>query len=492
MPSPPPDSGSNRLVDSDHAVGPKRALGPCVARVRTPPVTSYPTARQQIRVSEVLAALSHALDLTEGQPPGHTLRSCLIGMRLAEELGLDASSRSSLYYALLLKDGGCSSNAARMSALFGSDDRAVKPSMKLADWHHRLQLAVRTAHNAAIGQPLRARVQRFIEIARTPDVTRELIRVRCDRGADIALSLGFSSATAAAIRSLDEHWNGAGYPSGLGGVEIPMLARIANLAQVVEVFHREHGLRATLRMARKRSGRWFDPALVRLLLRWRKDGSWWASLGREDIRERVLAAEPSARAHHVDEATIDQVAEAFAGIIDAKSPYTSTHSSNVARYARGTARSMGATAEQIRRLHRAGLLHDIGKLGISNTILDKTGPLTTEERGLIELHPLYTWDILSHIRAFSGFARIASLHHEKLDGSGYPWGLEAADLDWQSRVLCVADIYEALTADRPYRAGLPPTEAFAILTRDAGTRLCGDAIAALESYVATQTERSGS
>ena len=90
-----------------------------------------------IRLSEVVGALSHALDLTEGERPGHALRSCLIGMRLAQELGLDAATRSDLFYALLLKDAGCSANSARMAALFGADDQIVKRTSKRVNWSGR-------------------------------------------------------------------------------------------------------------------------------------------------------------------------------------------------------------------------------------------------------------------------------------------------------------------------------------------------------------------
>ena len=142
------------------------------------PSEPAPFRGTQLSLSEVLTALSHALDLTEGQPLGHTVRTCLIGMRLAEELGLSVADRSALYYALLLKDAGCSSNAAQMSALFGADDRAIKPRMKIVDWHRRLGLAVETFRCAGMGGGWRHHVRRFLAVARTPDVTRDLIRIR--------------------------------------------------------------------------------------------------------------------------------------------------------------------------------------------------------------------------------------------------------------------------------------------------------------------------
>ena len=438
---------------------------------------------RDIRLSEVLAALSRALDLTEGQALGHSVRTCMIGMRLGSEIGLDEETRTALYYGLLLKDAGCSSNAARMSAMFGTDDRVVKPAMKLVDWHDRVRLAVRTALTVGHGESAGKRLSYFLGIARTPNMTREIMQIRCDRGAEIALGLGFPEATANTIRSLDEHWNGQGYPNGVRGDAIPLLARIANLAQVVDVHVREQGVGAAMRVARQRSGRWFDPALVKRLLAWERDVEWWQQLDDPELAERVIGIEPSLDPRRLAEDDLDVVARSFADIIDAKSPYTFRHSSNVADFAVGIGEQLGFDGDTQRRLRRAGLLHDIGKLGVSNRILDKPGKLTAEERVEIERHPLYTWEILLRVPAFADFAWTAALHHEKLDGSGYPWKIDGRGLDMPARVLAVADMYEALVADRPYRAGMTPADALGILRREAGAKLCRDAVGGLEALL---------
>src|SRR5688500_14860650 len=181
----------------------------------------------RVHRSELLSALSFALDLTEGQPFGHTMRSCAIGMRLAGELGMGVEERSALYYALLLKDAGCSSNAARIANVFGSDDQEVKYGMKLVDWHRRLALALSTVRQVGAGSSIADRFRYFLGIARSEDLTRELIEIRCDRGAAIVRQLGFPERTAEAVRCLDEHWCGLGYPDGLRGDQIPLLSRIA-------------------------------------------------------------------------------------------------------------------------------------------------------------------------------------------------------------------------------------------------------------------------
>ena len=447
-----------------------------------PRLVAVPHAAR-ISMSQVLSALSHALDLTEGQPIGHSVRSCVIGMRIGETLGLDGRERAALFYAMLLKDAGCSSNAARMSDLFGSDERLVKKRMKRVDWHDAIGLAFNTARNSAIGRSLGERVRYFLGMARTEGMTREIIRIRCERGADIALGLGFPAETADAIRALDEHWNGRGHPRGMRGREIPLLSRIANLAQTVEVFHSTHGRRGARRVVRARRGTWFDPELADIVLSWKSDREWWSRLRDSDITHATADLEPSEHERWLDESALDEVARAFADIIDAKSPFTFRHSSNVAEYACGIARQMGLGGIEEQRLRRAGLLHDIGKVGVSNQILDKRGPLTPVERMEVERHPAFTWEILSRIEAFRGFAWTASVHHEKLDGSGYPWRLGAAHLDVPARILGIADMYEALVADRPYRGGLSSDVAFGILQSESGTKLDSGGIDALREYV---------
>lgn len=446
---------------------------------------AHPVAR--VALSEVVASLSRALDLTEGQPLGHSVRACMIGMRLGEELGFNDEQLAALYYALLLKDAGCSSNASRMAALFGSDDQAVKPQMKVVDWDQKMRLALETWRNTGLKASLFSRMRYFLGIARQENMTKEIIAARCERGADIARRLGFPGDTVSAIHSLDEHWNGNGYPQGQRGEEIPVFSRILNIAQTAEVFLARGGRTAAIDILVERRGRWFDPRLVDRVLGWRSDRGWWDSVTAPDIMDRVTALEPAAKVRAVDDEGLDQVAEAFAEIIDAKSPFTFAHSTNVARYACAIGARMGFDALSMQRTRRAGLLHDIGKVGVSNRILDKNGPLADEERAAIQSHPAYTWEILGCVSAFSSFARQAATHHEKLDGSGYPWRLGRDELDAPSRALVVADIYEALTADRPYRAGMPVEKALSILDKERGTKLDADAVDALAAAVAPAT-----
>lgn len=418
----------------------------------------------------MLSALTVALDHTEGQRPGHTLRTCVLAMRLGRELGLSPTDLEALYYAALLKDAGCSSNAARMAALFGSDDQLVKRNMRLVDWHDRWQLARRTAQNCRVGGSMIARLRHFLLIARTPNMTREIIQARCERGAAIAAHLGFPTASSEAIAFVDEQWCGLGHPVGLAGTEIPLLSRVLLLTQTLEAYVSEEGLVAGVQMVRARRGRWFDPELADRVLRWQGDAALWHDLAdASQLEATVVALEPSSTPMLVNEQRLDAIAQGFAAVIDAKSPFTGTHSTNVARYAAEIAGAMGGTPAYVRSVLRAGLLHDLGKLAISNRILDKPGRLDESERATIRHHPKWTWEILRDVPAFAPVAASASLHHERVDGTGYPWGLGWGALDEMARVLALADVYEALTATRPYRAALDAREALRIMEQDRGT-----------------------
>jgi HD-GYP domain-containing protein (c-di-GMP phosphodiesterase class II) len=437
-----------------------------------------------IALSGVIGALSYALEITEGQPPGHALRSCMIGMRVAEELQLPARTRSDLFYALLLKDAGCSANAERMAVLFGADDQVVKRTSKLIDWSSPFHAFAWSLRTVAPGARLRERVAYLRGIRDEGEVTRTVMEARCDRGAEIARMLYLSEETAAAIRSLDEHWDGRGMPDGLRREEIPLLARIVCLAQTVEIFHAAGSVDAARAVARRRRGRWFDPALVDALMAVCGDAAFWATLDDVD----VSAWEPADLLLVADDARLDRIAEAFARVIDAKSPFTARHSERVAEIAVGIGGRLGFDALAQRDLRRAGLLHDIGKLAISNRILDKPGKLTDDEFGKVKEHPAYSLQILERAPCFAPIAPLAANHHERIDGTGYPRGLAGDALDMPMRALAIADVYEALTADRPYRGALPEEQALDIVSWEVPGRLDRAAFGALESYLCRSTD----
>jgi HD-GYP domain-containing protein (c-di-GMP phosphodiesterase class II) len=436
----------------------------------------------EIALSEVIGAFSYALDLTEGEPPGHAVRTCLIGMRIAEELGLDPDSRSDLFYALLLKDAGCSANSARMAALFGADDQDVKHSSKRIDWARSFTAAVWSLRTVAPDGTLRERADRIRAIRDDGAVTRSVMQARCDRGAEIVRLIGLPVRSAEAVRALDEHWDGYGQPRGLRGTEIPLLGRILCLAQTVEIFHGARGIEAAYRVAARRSGGWFDPALVDALRAFRRDAEFWQSLQEPDL----ASWEPPDRVMSADDASLDRIAEAFAGIVDAKSPWTYRHSDRTCVIATSIAVALGCDVRTLTDIRRAALLHDVGKLALSNRILDKPTKLTDSEFAKIRRHPLTTMSILARVPQLRNIALMAGAHHERLDGSGYPRGLKAIQLTLPMRVLAVSDVYEAVTSQRPYRPARSSDAALQILRADVPNRLDGDVFEALAGLLADE------
>jgi len=433
----------------------------------------------EMRLGDVLGAMSYALDLAEGQAAGHALRACVVAMGLAERLELDAGARSELFYAALLKDVGCSSNAGRVTAMLSADDFVAKRESKLTDFSRAQGRARFGLRVIARDRPLRERVERLVEVGRQRDVNRAFVRLRCERGAQIADGLGFPPATAAAIYCVDEHWDGSGHPDGRRADQTPQLARIMGLAQTLEVFTSARGAQTALAVARRRRGRWFEPELVDAL-----DADLLTSLPLDgsELLEALCEHEPSERVVTADEERVTRIAHAFAEVIDAKSPSTAGHSHAVAALAVAAAERLGR--EPDRTLVRAALLHDIGKLGVSNQILDKPGPLTPHEWSHVRRHPTHTNELLRRVGPFRRLAATAAAHHERMDGSGYPRGLTAPDLSPDARLIAVADAYEAMTSDRSYRMAVPPEHAVRELRHDVKAgRLDGDCVEALASFV---------
>ncbi len=433
-------------------------------------------------LSQLIGGLSYALDIAEGQPPGHAQRSCLIGMRLAEELGLPADERSDLFYALLLKDAGCTANSARMAALFGADDQVAKRSSKFIDWSRPLSAFVWSVRTVTPGESLAARTQRLWAIRNEGEVTKSLMLARCHQGAEIARKLGFSEATADAILALDEHWDGRGQPRGLQGTEIPLAARVLCLAQTVEVFHFVRGVDTACRVALRRSGQWFDPELVAALVSFRSDVGFWESLAEPD----VSAVEPPDRVLIADQDRLDRTAQAFGDVVGAKSSWTQEHHDRVHTIATDIATELRFDARTRRDLGRASRLHDIGKLSISNRILDRPGPLTDTEWRTMMKHPLLTEHVLERVPILGALAPLAGAHHERVDGTGYPRGSAGGELTMPMRVLAVADVYAALTVERPYRPAYTPDRALELMRDETPRRLDGDAVAALSTHVSNR------
>ena len=281
------------------------------------------------KLSELIGALSHALDLTEGQPEGHCERSCWIGTHIGMAYGLDNEPLDNLYYTLLLKDLGCSSTAARICQIFLTDDLTFKRDMRTIEGSPSAALRFilsKTGAEAKLTERIRALVKL---VSKGGDLVQEMMHTRCQRGADIASRLRFNETVQGGIHALDEHWDGAGKPDGLAGTDIPIGARIACLAPFIDVFHTEHGPDRVIAEATARSGTWFDPALVSAFMRAANDPAFWEPLKSGDLGAHLQTLEPAQHSFDVDEDYLDDIAAAFADVVDAKSPFTAGHSRRV-------------------------------------------------------------------------------------------------------------------------------------------------------------------
>jgi HD-GYP domain-containing protein (c-di-GMP phosphodiesterase class II) len=443
---------------------------------------SLPTT-SHLKLRELIGALSHALDITEGQPPGHCVRCCWIGMHIGRKLGLSDEHLWQLYYTLLLKDLGCSSNAARICELYLTDDLSFKRDFKSVGEGLPQVLGFVLSHTG-LRAGLASRFRGVLNILRNGgEIARDLVTTRCQRGAEIARLLRFPEGVSSGIYSLDEHHNGLGKPQGLAGDAIPVYARIALLAQVVDVFHTIGGKGAAMDEVRQRAGTWFDPQVVQAFMHAARDLAFWRQLAAKDIDAAVLALEPASREVPLDDDYLDDIAAAFGQIVDSKSPYTSGHSARVALYADMVAEALGVSADGRRWLKRGALLHDLGKLGVSNSVLDKPGKLEHDEWRQVKLHASYTEAILSRIGAFGELARIAAAHHERLDGGGYPRGVKGDEIVIETRIITVADIFDAITAERPYRGPIAVPRALEMMSQTVGTAIDAECFEALQAAV---------
>lgn len=433
-----------------------------------------------LKLSELISALSHALDITEGQPEGHCVRCCWIGMHIGRAVGLDEDALWDLYYTLLLKDLGCSSNAARICELYLTDDLAFKRDFKTVG-DSLPQVLNFVLKHTGLKAGLAERFRSVLTIMRDgSDIAQELIATRCQRGAEIARLLRFPERVAAGIYSLDEHFNGQGKPQGLAGEAIPLFSRIALLAQVIDVFHTAGGPQAALDEIRLRAGRWFDPALVDAFGRVAESEAFWATLAAPEVAGAILALEPASHVAELDDDYLDDIAAAFGQVVDSKSPYTSGHSARVALYTDMIAETLGLAPERRRWLKRGALLHDVGKLGVSNSVLDKPGKLDADEWAAVQAHAMYTETILARIECFAELARVSAAHHERLDGKGYPRGVTADDICLETRIITTADIFDAITAERPYRGAIPIPKTLEMMAENLGTAIDERCFAALK------------
>jgi HD-GYP domain-containing protein (c-di-GMP phosphodiesterase class II)/DNA-binding CsgD family transcriptional regulator len=417
-------------------------------------MSASPTGTR-VRLAELIAMISLGTDLGLGLPMEHAMRQSLIALRLAERLGLDETTRGVVYYVGLIAWVGCHVDAYEQAKWFG-DDMALKADARHVDMAGLPARAFMWSHvGAGRGLMERARLGvKFVGDGRR--AANDMVENHWLATNELAGRLGLGPEVLEGLYQTFERWDGKGVPAEAKGSEILMPARVVNLADVVEVYHRTGGVEAAVAVARERSGTQFDPALVDVFCA--EAPTLLSEIDSVTSWPAVIEAEPALGLVLSDE-ELESALEAIADFTDLKSPWTIGHSRGVADLACAATKLYGLSDADAKFARGAGLVHDLGRLGVSNAIWDKRGTLTAAELERVRLHPYLTERMLASSEALASVGAIAVQHHERLDGSGYPRGLAGDAIAPAGRVLAAADAYHAMTEPRPHRESRTAEEA---------------------------------
>jgi HD-GYP domain-containing protein (c-di-GMP phosphodiesterase class II) len=429
-----------------------------------------------LRLAELVAALSLGIDLGFGQPMEHILRQCVIALRLSESLGLDDQQRSHTYYTALLVNVGCHTDAHEQAKWFGDDIR-----LKSGKYDHELgglRSAAATFRFLGSGNPPLQRARTIVDFALAGHRDLDhMIEGHAMLARGLARDLALPEGVQTAVGAAYEQWDGKGWPGELSGEDVPIASRVSQLSEFMEVAHRFGGVDAATDLARSRSGGQFDPDLVSLLCD-------HASLILDDVSgdptwQSVIRSEP-ALTITLNDGEFDNALRAVANFVDLKSPYLLGHSNAVADLAGRAGRSLDMADPDVRTLERASLVIGFGRLGVSNSIWDKAGPVGPGEWERIRMQPYLTERMTKQSDALAPLGALAVQHRERLDGSGYPRGLVGGAISFPARVLAAADVYQAMLEPRPHRNAATPEDARATLQEEVRAgRLDGDAASAV-------------
>lgn len=426
-------------------------------------VAAMQSESERVRLAEVLGALSLATDIGTGRPLGHGARTCLIAMAIGEQMGLDHARLRSLFRVSLLKFLGCTADSTETAKAVGGDELGFNAAMGPVFFGSVPEMARAMVASVGKTKPLVRRGQLLVSAMTDTKSAREGLAAHCEVAAMLARRLDMGPEVIAALRHAYERWDGKGYPAGVSGDQISVEARIVAVAGDADLL----GAGAAETISR-RSGKGYDPDVVDA---WQAVGPTWAEAGWGD----TMNAEPKPIAYTDD---LDSALAIMADFVDLKSTWTRGHSRNVADLAMGAAVAAGLPESDVRDLGRAGLVHDLGRVGVENGIWDKPGKLSSFEWEKVMIHPYLTGRILDRCRALRGLETLATSHHERIDGSGYHHRWTGDQLSPAARILAAADVFDALRSDRPHRPALDWDEAVDAITQEVeASRLDPEAVA---------------
>lgn len=417
------------------------------------PLTRRPERLYALTAAELAIAFSQGLDLGEGKDVGHAQRVCYIATALADALALDPANRTGVFFAGLFHDAGVTQAGAELCRIAGVDESSIfGPS------------------------PLRARDEDRAELVFADRTAiQEAIEQHPSLGADVVRALELPDEAAVAVAAHHEHWDGSGYPEQLAGEAIPIEGRIVAVADVAETVIAEQ---FSSLVARRHfhasitafSGTQLDARIVTILLDLAKSDEFWLGLYSEDL-PATLTALRSMGDGRKSRKRVLRFAEVFADLSDAKGDHTGGHSRRTAAHAERLAEAVGFDAGHIEMLRIGALLHNVGLLGVPARVMSKPDILSVTEMQLMRQHPANSEIILQELSGFEEVSAWIARHHERPDGKGYPEMLAGDDIPTESRILAIADVYDALTSDRPHRGAMSPKDAKQILLGAAGTQL---------------------
>ncbi|MGH7687779.1 MAG: HD domain-containing phosphohydrolase [Candidatus Dormibacteria bacterium] len=415
------------------------------------------SAESELRLAELITALSLATDLGMGQPMEKAMRSCLLALVLGRRLDCDAATLSDIYYLALLQHIGCTSHAHEWATYVGGDEIAMRTHAVVFANSPMSEVMAAFIRHVGEGLPLRQRAALVAAMMREGNQRfKHIAATQCEAAVSLARRMHLSPDVVTGLGQTLESWSGKGGPSRLKGDQIELSVRVVAVAHDAEVFERVGGLDACVAAVKKRRGAGYDPDVANAFLQ--HAAELFAELPSGPMYEAVLDAEPEPRVH-IAATRVDDLARAFADFTDLKSVYTTGHSTGVAALAEAAARAGGSPEPDVAAIRRAALLHDLGRVAIPNGVWDAARPLTTAESERVRLHPYHTDRILDRAPQLRALAPLASAHHERLDGSGYHRGSIAAHLSTAARLLAAADAYQAMTQERPHRPARTPDDA---------------------------------
>lgn len=431
--------------------------------------------RTSTHLAELVAALSLASDLGVGQPMEHALRTCLLAVELGRALGAGDEELAEIYDVALLRRIGCVGDSHEASHLFG-DELQARSEISALDYTGRVDFAAFALRRVGAGRPPLQRLRTVATaLPRLPSGQARSAAAHCQVARGLAGELGLRPDVIAALDQLYERWDGSGVPAGVPGRQLRLSARIVPLAGDAEIFHRTGGIGAAKAMVERRAGGRYDPEVAHAFVR--RAADLFASIHETHSWEAVIAAEPVTR-RYLTESQLDLALTAMADFVDLKTPVFTGHSRGVAERASRAGRAAGLGGARVHLLWRAGLVHDLGRAGVANSIWEKPGSLTEWEWERVRLHSYLGERMLARVPDLHEVARVAGSHHERLDGSGYHRGAGAAQLSFEERILAAADVRQALGEPRPHRPALDGDQAAGELRRQVGLgRLDGEAVA---------------